>query len=96
MPRFQQFLAVLCFYSVVMVNPESSEDGARAKELGKELLTSPGGKELGPIIAGHPGPHSYRDRRATSIPTVFIQIALSSAVLMTTFCSKCVSRQPKI
>lgn len=47
MPVFQQFLAVLCFYGVVMVKPESSEDGASAKELGKELLPSQDGEELG-------------------------------------------------
>lgn len=49
MPVFQQFLAVLCFYGVVMVKPESSEDGASAKELEKELLTSQGGEELGKL-----------------------------------------------
>lgn len=49
MPVLQQFLAVLCFYGVVMVKPESSEDGASAKELEKELLTSQGGEELGKI-----------------------------------------------
>lgn len=47
MPCFQQFLAVLCFYGVVMVKPESSEDGASAKELGKELVDKPGWQGAG-------------------------------------------------
>lgn len=37
MPVFQRFLAVPRFYGVVMVKPESSEDGESAKESGKEL-----------------------------------------------------------
>lgn len=36
---FQQFLPVLCFYGVVMVKPESSEDAGGAKELEEELPT---------------------------------------------------------
>lgn len=40
MPVFQRFLAVPRFYGVVMVKPESSEDGEGAKEPGKELQPS--------------------------------------------------------
>lgn len=55
MPAFQQFLAVPCFYGVVMVKSESSEDGGSDKELGKELLTSWDCDELEISIAGHQG-----------------------------------------
>lgn len=54
-PVFQQFLAVPCFYGVVMVKSESSEDGGSDKELGKELLTSWDCDELEISIAGHQG-----------------------------------------
>lgn len=81
MPVFQQFLAVLCFYGVVMVKPESSGDGASAKELEKELLRSRGGEELAlrncgttaPVLLGqksHPDP--------TCVSTNFSQLYRSN------------------
>lgn len=52
-PVFEQFLAVACLYGVVMVNPESSEDGGSAKLLGKELLTGQDSEELEISNVGH-------------------------------------------
>lgn len=59
MPVFEQFLAAPCLNGVVMVNPESSEDGGSAKLLGKELLTSQDSEELEISNLGHGGPLAF-------------------------------------
>lgn len=41
MSVFQQFLAVPCFYGVVMVKPESSEDGGSAREQERGAANKP-------------------------------------------------------
>lgn len=56
MPGFEQFLAVPCLYGVLMVKPESSEDGVSAKKLaGEGAADSQGSKELDISNVGHQG-----------------------------------------